>query len=633
MNTKRPFLTKLFFVLLALEGIYPLFALFGTPSMERSAVLMGYSVGRLAAGMIGLAFLLFWASFAVLSLASPGWLRRFMDGLDGQMLKKNRLLPALILLAFIALSSLAVFLLFASPFAAMLGMLAVVYQRLAWFIAWLALAAVQSGLYLLLSYRLQLRASGFWSKERLYRAAWPALALAGVGVLASFGATAFFELEQFAFFPWFALAVVLALGGQILLALRGRAGQARREAFLALNALLVFCVVFILYRLTSLYVGQPNTPAKSYFDALAESWLQGRLYLHNPSSTHDLTLYKGNWYVANPPLVAVLMVPWIALLGFESMNTVVFSILFGALNASPIYLMLERLSGLGWTKLNTAGNLGLTALFAFGTAHWYLAIGGEMWFMSQIVTVTLVTLAASLAAAGRSAWWSGAALALAMLARPNILTVTPFLLGIAWQRCHDVAMPFGWRGLLRWGISTGAPLLLAVVALLAYNWMRFEDPLDYGYLTENVADFMAADLKNYGTFHPHFILRNLRIMFLGLPKWSDYCQSYLPSVQGLSMFLVTPALVALLCSFRRSFWSLGAWGAILATLLPLAMYYNTGAWQFGYKYLLDFIAPIIALLALAAGKRLSWLLKLLILMSILINGYGVLWWHGLVCRG
>jgi len=633
MDTRRPFLIKLFLVLLALEGIYPLVTLFRSPSMERSAAFMGYSAGRVAAGLVVLAFLLFWARFAVLSLASPGWLRRFMDGLDGQMLKKDRLLPALIVLAFIALSCLAVFLLFASPFAAMLGMLAVVYRRLAWFIAWLALAAVQSGLYLLLSYRPQLRAPGFWSKERLYRAAWPALALAGVGVLASFGAVAYFDLEQFAFLPWFALAVVLALGGQIALALRGRAGEARREAALALNALLVFCVVFILYRLTSLYVGQPNTPAKSYFDALADAWLQGRLYLHNPSSTHDLTLYRGNWYVANPPLVAVLMVPWIALWGFASMNTVVFSILFGALSASLIYLMLERLSGLGWTKLNTAGSLGLTALFAFGTVHWYLAIGGEMWFMSQTVTVTLVALAVSLAAAGRSAWWSGAALALAMLARPNILTAAPFLLGIAWQRSRDAAMPFGWRGLLRWGISTGAPLLLAVAALLAYNWMRFGNPLDYGYLTENVADFMAADLKNYGTFHPHFIPRNLRIMFLGLPKWSDYCQSYLPSVQGLSMFLVTPALVALLGSFRRSLWSLGAWGAILATLLPLAMYYNTGAWQFGYKYLLDFIVPVIALLALAAGKRLSWPLRLLILASILINGYGVLWWHGMVCRG
>jgi hypothetical protein len=337
--------------------------------------------------------------------------------------------------------------------------------------------------------------------------------------------------------------------------------------------------------------------------------------------------------VANPPLAAILMVPWIALRGFESMNTVVFSTLFGALNTSLVYLMLERFSAHNWTRLKTAGNVGLVGLFAFGTAHWYLAIGGEMWFVSQTLTVTLVALAVCLSASGRSAWWSGAALGLAVLARPNILMAAPFLLGIYLQRRQDAGKPIRWIDILRWGLPTGIPILAAGVILLFYNWMRFGNPLDYGYLTENVADFMATDLKNYGTFHPHFILRNLKVMFLALPKWSEFCQSYLPSVQGLSIFLVTPVLVYLVRSLRRELWVLGAWLSILAVLVPLALYYNTGAWQFGYKYILDFIVPVIPLLALAAGKRIPWPMRLLILASVLINGYGVLWWNGMVCRG
>ncbi len=59
------------------------------------------------------------------------------------------------------------------------------------------------------------------------------------------------------------------------------------------------------------------------------------------------------------------------------------------------------------------------------------------------------------------------------------------------------------------------PLFLAILGLLWYNYARFGNPFDYGYMNENVADFMAGDLKNYGTFHPHFILRNLKVYAAG----------------------------------------------------------------------------------------------------------------------
>ena len=111
-------------------------------------------------------------------------------------------------------------------------------------------------------------------------------------------------------------------------------------------------------------------------------------------------------------------------------------------------------------------------------------------------------------------------------------------------------------------------------------------------------------------------------------------QSYLPSVQGTSMILVSPALLYLAGSLRRKPWVVGAWAAVLMTLVPLAMYYNTGAWQFGYKYLTDFIVPVVMLLAVAAGKKVPWAFRLLILASIAINIYGTLWWFGVgVCRG
>jgi len=601
--------------------------------MERTAVAFGFSQGRVLVGLGILFLLLLFAVPAFLSIFSGGWLERVYAHLNEFLIAKNHLPSLIEFLLSLMGTCLFTIGIFISPFSNQLGMLEVVYQHLTGVNLWILLVAGQALLLLWVNYRKMMREPDFWRVENLVRTSRPVFIFFTALDVTLYLCTIYFDLEQFVFVPFFILIILLALAGKATIFLKYREGGKTSEIDSALNMGIIFCAVFIIYRLTSIYVGQPNSPAKSYFYALADAWLHGRLYLENLTTTHDLTLFHDRWYVPNPPLAAILMAPWIALRGLSSMNTVVFSIFFGSLNATLVFRMLERFSWNGWTNLNFGGNLGLTALLAFGSAHWYLAIGGEMWFVSQTLTVTMVVLAVCIAAAGRSPWWSGIALGLAALARPNILTAVPILFGIFVQKHHDDGKPLHSKEIFKWGFQTGVPFLASVLLLLGYNQIRFENPLDFGYLTENVADFMAADLQTYGTFHPHFILRNLKVMFLALPKWSDACRSYLPSVQGLSIFLVTPALIYLPASFKRKPWILWAWISILTILAPLLMYYNTGAWQFGYKYLLDFIIPVIALLAVSAGKRLPWGLRLLILASILINAYGVLWWNGMVCRG
>jgi hypothetical protein len=45
---------------------------------------------------------------------------------------------------------------------------------------------------------------------------------------------------------------------------------------------------------------------------------------------------------------------------------------------------------------------------------------------------------------------------------------------------------------------------------------------------------------------------------------------------------------------------------------------------------MDFIVPVMGLLAVAAGDRVSWLMRLLIIVGVVVNGYGVAWWFGLL---
>jgi hypothetical protein len=58
-------------------------------------------------------------------------------------------------------------------------------------------------------------------------------------------------------------------------------------------------------------------------------------------------------------------------------------------------------------------------------------------------------------------------------------------------------------------------------------------------------------------------------------------------------------------------------------LVPLLTYYNTGSWQFGYRFSLDFIIPVMMVLAIGAGTKVSRVMKALIILSVAINAIGV----------
>ena len=629
---KKHLLPATALLLSALEGGIILAILFNQPSEAQNAVFMGFSRTRLAIGAAVLA--------AALALLASGLflLAPSRSALAGRVAAwlEARLTPTH---PFLALFT--GFLAAALAAAAWNEILATQLYGLAqlrpiWI--WLALILLQASAVLARLFPEKLRQALRMEPRQAAHFLWRALIPSALLAAALFIATRFaVDLLRFRFLFAFILAgLVFTAGlGRLEGWERERPWYASARSYLI--AAVIFCVVFAVYRLSAVMVGNIVTPSKSYFDELARAWLQGRLYLTNPSDTHDLTLYNGQWYVANPPLVAILMVPLVWL--FDDFNTVVYAAANGALNAALLFLLLEWVARRGWTHLRTGGHLWLTAFFAFGTAHYYLSTVGRMWFMSQTITVTLLLLAASLAVTRRPAWLSGAAVALAVVARPHILVFAPLLLGIAVQNAREDGRKFNFASLLRWGLAIGVPFVLAVAGLLFYNWLRFADPLDYGYLTENVADFMAGDLHAYGTFHPVFILRNLRVMFLNLPVWRAPCGWFGPSVEGMSMLLVSPALLYLAGALplkrapeRRKAWAIGAWAAILTTLVPLALYYNTGAWQFGYKYLLDFIVPVMLLLALAAGQRPPRVMRALILVSMAVNLYGVLWWFGIMCR-
>lgn len=388
----------------------------------------------------------------------------------------------------------------------------------------------------------------------------------------------------------------------------------------------LFVSTFFLYAHFAALIGWVNKGKYAFWDLLAGQLIQGRLYIPNPPYTHDLTLYKGNWYVPMPPLPGLLMVPLGYWIGAENINASYFSIFFSALNGVLIYLILEELNHRKWIQLSKFNLLLLVVLFLFGTPHLYLGISGRGWYVSQILTVFFLALAVLASLRNWSPWWVGAFIGLAMTARPNSLMTWPFVFAIAMQLLREKQGLVHWRDMLLWSLKTAVPIVVAVAGLLIYNYLRFDNFLDFGYTTVNAGSDIVYNVQTWGMFNPHFIPRNLQVMLFKTP-WLNLNSHWPiePSTTGMSVFLTTPALIYLFHRYPKEWWVFGAWGAVFMNIVLLSMYSNTGAHQFGYRYILDMIIPLMAMLAIGMKKKISWLFILLVILSIAINLYGADW--------
>ncbi len=389
-------------------------------------------------------------------------------------------------------------------------------------------------------------------------------------------------------------------------------------------ALVIFLVIFFSYQYLFHWVGGEYQTRFTYFNLLAEQFVQGKLYLENPAQTYDLVFFDGKWYVPMPPAPAILMMPLAYLIGGSAISSHVFSIAFSALNSVLLFLILEQTRRLGWINLSHNYMVWLVALFAFGTPHLWVGLSGQAWFLSQIVAVSLIAFAAFATLKSWSPWVVGVSIGLAVATRPNSIISWLFVFAIAAQMMKD--NPSAIKQMMAWAIKSAAPILLAIIGLLMYNYARFGTFADFGYTTLNGDPEIIANAQTHGLFSPHFILSNLRVMLFNFPLIRpDARWPIQPSGNGMSIFLVTPVFFYLFRRYERQWWILGAWATVFCGLGLLLMYHNTGSRQFGYRYILDVIAPLILLLAAALRDRIPWHFFALLSLSILINLYGAYW--------
>lgn len=333
------------------------------------------------------------------------------------------------------------------------------------------------------------------------------------------------------------------------------------------------------------------------------------------------------YFVSFPPGPSWLMMPLAAVWGYD-VNDVIFTLFFGALNIMLLFLLLERLAAGGVTGRSRRDNLWLTALFGFGSVHLWCAILGQVWFTALIVGLSCTLAYINCAIDARRPFLAGVFLALAFATRTPLVFSAIFFFafvffpGGKWIGTEKERLLWGAKKLVLFCI----PCLVVGLSLLWMNHIRFNDWSDFGHAL--LAEGMIGRIQEYGLFHWHFLDKNLAAAFTLLPGFQSEYPYITISRHGMSLFLTTPALAYLLWPRPREtgeerFLYRVFWATVLVLAIPGFLYQNTGYEQFGYRFSLDYLAYLVALLAL--GRRpITKVFKALIVVGILVNAFGAI---------
>lgn len=375
----------------------------------------------------------------------------------------------------------------------------------------------------------------------------------------------------------------------------------------------VFIATFVVYYLMQ---EGPATPYDN-FVRLADAFLHGRLYLLSNVSHIELVPLDGRYYVVPPPLPAIIIMPVVAIFGLSTNQTLI-SIVLGSVNVVLAYLVARELTG------KRSIQFWATAMFGFGTIHWWVASSGGVWMFSHTVSLTFLFMAVLLTLRNAPPLASGLALGASYWTRlPTILSFPFFLIMYLdrWYRPAPGKSLFGRINLspLIWlGLGTGIFVLLNA----GYNYLRFGSPFDLSYYL--IPGILDEIWYQKGIFDITYMPRNLKVIFAGLPRFIDEFPYVTPSWHGMAIWITTPAFVYAFFAGRSRLMA-ACWASIALIAFVNFCHGTWGFMQFGYRFALDFYPFLFILTVKGIGDEIKWHHITLILLGIAVNLWGILW--------
>ncbi|HTR55749.1 MAG TPA: hypothetical protein VMJ10_33965 [Kofleriaceae bacterium] len=321
------------------------------------------------------------------------------------------------------------------------------------------------------------------------------------------------------------------------------------------------------------------------------------------------------WYMSFPPLPTLLMLPSAAISGRDG-NDVIPTLVVAALILPLAFALLRRLAAAGLSRRTVREDLWLVAALAFGSVLFFSAVGGRVWYTAQVVGVALALVYARASVEARRPIVAGIALGAAALTRPPIAFMFPLFVLEAWRASQGDRRVFG-RTLGKFA----APLVAFALAGMIYNYVRFASPTEFGHTFLDVRQ--QLQIEQWGLASYHYLARNLAVAFTLLPEFPGRAPWLQIGGHGLAMWVTTPLLVYLVWPRDKPPIHRALWIAAACVALPDFLYMNSGWVQFGYRFSLDFLPLLFALVAIG-GRPLGRVGKALIVIGIVVNTFGAI---------
>jgi hypothetical protein len=348
---------------------------------------------------------------------------------------------------------------------------------------------------------------------------------------------------------------------------------------------------------------------------MARALLSGSIWIHTPTTVHDVGAVGEVFYTPFPPLPALLAVPAV----LTPWPDAVFNVMIVAAAAWAVFLA-GRL-GDRWGGRAT-GTWAAVAL-GLGSGLWTATAIHDTYHSAHVLAVLAVV--------------SGLYLATGRRRRPVAAGLSLGLGALARQAVGLAAVPLAALASGRWSTDRGRRAAVGVVVAVAIpvslylvlNAARFGSPLETGYDRVHHHPRITADLEAHGAFSPAFVPRNVRLMLVGGPLVIPVAPFLVPNPAGMSVLLVSPWLIFALLPLlrpdrpqarRRAAW---CWLTVLFVSVPHLLYVNSGWVQFGYRFALDWL-PFLLFASILGIRRLSWLTAAPPLaLAVFVNAWGM----------
>ncbi|MDD2762717.1 MAG: hypothetical protein PHE83_01950 [Opitutaceae bacterium] len=287
-----------------------------------------------------------------------------------------------------------------------------------------------------------------------------------------------------------------------------------------------------------------------YYNLLTQGFLAGHLYMNQTPHPDlfspdpevrahapyllDASVYQGRYYLyfgITP--VLLLFLPWAAISGHgvpENFAAFLFATA-GFLLMVALFWRLRRryfpaLGLAAWSVLILAAGFCTVVPVALRHGLFYEVATCSAFAFAMLFFYSALRALEQPTAAGRWLVLAGTSYALAVGSRANLAFSGLLLPALAWAtwRLRPAAERTG-PALWRAALAAGVPAVLGVAGLLLYNYLRFDNPFEFGF-------FYQCGEAQHERLALGYLWYNLRSYYLSLPEFSRYFPFFSPGLES-----------------------------------------------------------------------------------------------------